>query len=251
MSTSAMTRAMMLCLAMVLVGCGSTPEQKTYEDYPEPVFSADRMLSDDVSSPATVYDPWRGMNLRIYNFNYHFDQNVFLPVVRGYRAIFPQFFRTGVSNFFANFRDVRTLANSILQLSPGKAYESAGRVVVNSTIGIFGLIDVATMMEIPRPDEDFGQTLGYWGVGQGPYLVLPLLGPSNLRDGVGTLPDLYLQNIIQDDLMSQPVRLTAFTFDSIDTRNGTSFRYYESGSAYEYDMVRFLWSTKRELDVAK
>jgi phospholipid-binding lipoprotein MlaA len=102
-----------------------------------------------------------------------------------------------------------------------------------------------------KPDEDFGQTLGRWGVGTGPYLVLPLLGPSNVRDGVGLLPDLALQNWLQDDLLAQPVRATAFLFDGIDSRSETSFRYYETGSAFEYQTVRWLYSTKRELDVEK
>jgi phospholipid-binding lipoprotein MlaA len=106
-------------------------------------------------------------------------------------------------------------------------------------------------MDIPRPDEDFGQTLGHWGVGTGPYLVLPLLGPSNLRDGVGLYPDFLLQNYVQGDLLAKPVRATAFLFDSIDTRANTSFRYYETGSAFEYQTVRWLYSTKRELDVEK
>jgi phospholipid-binding lipoprotein MlaA len=106
-------------------------------------------------------------------------------------------------------------------------------------------------MGMAKPDEDFGQTLGHWGVGTGPYLVLPLLGPSNLRDGIGLYPDLVLQNYIQDDLLAQPVRATAFLFDSIDTRSSTAFRYYETGSAFEYQTVRWLYSTKRELDVEK
>ena len=129
--------------------------------------------------------------------------------------------------------------------------QSTGRVLVNSTVGLFGLIDVATYMEIPKPQEDFGQTLGYWGVSSGPYLVLPLLGPSNLRDGIGELPDFALQSYLQDDLLAQPIRATAFLFNSIDTRSHTSFRYYETGSAFEYQTVRWLYTTKRKLDVEK
>jgi phospholipid-binding lipoprotein MlaA len=156
-----------------------------------------------------------------------------------------------VHNFFENFRDVRSAANGLLQASPTKFFQSVGRVLVNSTIGLFGTIDVATSMGMAKPDEDFGQTLGHWGVGTGPYLVLPLLGPSNLRDGVGELPDFALQNYIQGDLLAKPVRATAFLFDSVDTRAHTSFRYYETGSAFEYQTVRWLYSTMRELDVEK
>lgn len=244
-------RSFPLLVLLSLGACSTTPPVEPQASYPEPVFAIDRIVPADAVDITSVYDPWEGMNKRIYNFNYHFDQWVFLPVVRGWKAVVPQPARTGVHNFFENFRDVRTMANSILQASPTKFFQSTGRVLVNSTIGLFGVIDVATSMGMPKPDEDFGQTLGHWGVGTGPYLVLPLLGPSNVRDGIGLAPDLALQNYIQGDLLSKPVRSTAFLFDSIDTRSNTAFRYYETGSAFEYQTVRWLYSTKRELDVEK
>ena len=243
-------RAAIICLALSLAACGSSPPAK-HQDYPEPVFAAQRIVPANAVDIQKVYDPWEGMNKRIYNFNYYFDRWVFLPVVRGWEAAVPRPARVGVHNFFENFRDVRTMANSLLQASPGKFFQSTGRVLVNSTIGLFGLIDVASSMGMPKPDEDFGQTLGHWGVGTGPYLVLSLLGPSNLRDGVGLVPDFMLQDYIQNDLLAQPVRATAFLFDSIDTRAHTTFRYYETGSAFEYQTVRWLYTTKRELDVEK
>jgi phospholipid-binding lipoprotein MlaA len=174
---------------------------------------------------------------------------VFLPVVRGYEAAVPSAGRTGISNFFNNFEDLLTALNSALQLRPEKFLQSTGRVVVNSTVGLFGLVDVASAMEIPRPMEDFGQTLGHWGVGQGPYLVIPFLGPSNVRDGLGKIPDAYLQSTVQGDVLSQPLDLTATMLNPIDARANLSFRYFENGSAFEYQMVRWLYSTKRELDV--
>jgi phospholipid-binding lipoprotein MlaA len=104
-------------------------------------------------------------------------------------------------------------------------------------------------MNIPRPVEDFGQTLGHWGVGQGPYLVLPFLGPSNLRDGVGLLPDFYVASVASDAAFSSDVTLGAFIVYPINSRANTPFRYYQNGSAFEYEMVRWLYSTKRKLDV--
>ncbi len=246
-----MLRGLAAAAVVFLAACSSGPASKPQSAYPEPVFSHERIVPEDVVYAQAVYDPWESMNKRIYNFNYHFDQWVFLPVVRGWQAVVPQFIRTGVHNFFENFRDVRTMANSLLQASPTKFVQSTGRVLVNSTIGLFGTIDVASSMGMARPDEDFGQTLGHWGVGTGPYLVLPLLGPSNVRDGVGLYPDFLLQDYVQNDLLAQPVRATAFLFDGIDTRSNTSFRYYETGSTFEYQMVRWLYSTKRELDVEK
>jgi len=243
-------RISMLALAMLLGACSSGPQpQPQATDYPEPVFAAKRLLPPDHADITAVYDPWQGMNRRIYIFNYHFDQIVFLPVVRGYETVVPGIARTGVHNFFNNFEDVSTMLNSILQLSPNKFLQSTGRVVVNSTVGLFGLVDVASKMEIPRPEEDFGQTLGYWGAAQGPYLVIPFLGPSNLRDGLGKIPDAYVQSALKDEVLSDSVNLGATILYPIDTRANTAFYYYENGSAFEYEMVRWLFSTKREVDV--
>jgi phospholipid-binding lipoprotein MlaA len=239
-----------LMVALTLCACSSGPQpQPQAENYPEPVFTPTRLLPPDHADITAVYDPWQGLNKRIYVFNYHFDHAVFLPVVRGYEAAVPSAGRTGISNFFNNFEDLLTALNSALQLRPEKFLQSTGRVVVNSTVGLFGLVDVASAMEIPRPMEDFGQTLGHWGVGQGPYLVIPFLGPSNVRDGLGKIPDAYLQSTVQGDVLSQPLDLTATILNPIDARANLSFRYFENGSAFEYQMVRWLYSTKRELDV--
>lgn len=241
---------LILFVAISLVGCssGPTPQEQAL-NYPEPVFTAKRLLPPGQPSLTYIYDPWEPMNRRIYVFNYQFDQMVFLPVVRGYEAVVPDVARTGVHNFFNNFEDLLTALNSTLQLSPTKAAQSTGRVLVNSTIGLLGLVDVASAMDIPRPEEDFGQTLGYWGAGRGPFLMIPFLGPSNLRDGIGKLPDFYVDSTVKGELLSEPVDLSATVLYPIDTRANTSFRYFENGSAFEYEMVRWLFSTKRDLDV--
>jgi phospholipid-binding lipoprotein MlaA len=114
---------------------------------------------------------------------------VFLPVVDGYRYVTPSFLRTGVSNFFNNLGDVPNLLNSLLQLKGHRSMETTGRLLLNTTIGIAGLWDPATAMGLPRQTEDFGQTLGFYGVPAGAYLVLPILGPSNLRDTGGLIVD--------------------------------------------------------------
>jgi phospholipid-binding lipoprotein MlaA len=249
--TLSIHRAALLSLVLLATACSTGPEPKPQATYPEPVFTLERVRSDDAVDAQAVYDPWKGMNQRIYNFNYHFDQRVFLPVVRGWKMVVPQFARSGIHNFFSNMRDIVTIANSILQAAPEKAFHSTGRVLVNSTVGLLGFIDVATRLDMPRPREDFGQTMGRWGVGKGPYLVIPFLGPSNLRDGVGWLPDYMLISAINDNLLSKPLRATIFLFDAIDTRSNVSFRYHETGSAFEYETIRWLYSTKRDLDVAK
>jgi phospholipid-binding lipoprotein MlaA len=119
------------------------------------------------------------------------DGAVFKPLANGYKAVTPQFVRSGVSNAFSNVGDVGTSVNNLLQGKPGNAVSDLARVLVNSTLGVLGLFDVATPMGLDKNNEDFGQTLGKWGVGSGPYLVIPLLGPSTLRDGIGRIPDRY------------------------------------------------------------
>lgn len=243
-------RVLLLGLVVLASGCSTAPPQP--QNLEEPLYGADRILPEKVDDPsAAVSDPWVGMNKRIYNFNFHFDRYVFLPAVRGYKWVMPEFAQNGIHNFFNNWRDLRTLANSILQLAPDKAAQSTGRIMVNTTIGLLGFIDVAHNMGIPRPVEDFGQTLGRWGVGTGPYLVLPLLGPSNVRDGIGLIPDALLNNWVQQEVIADDIQQWLFLVDAVDTRAALPFRYYETGSAFEYDTLRWLYSTKRELDVAK
>ena len=248
--THLLLRLSLLVLLTSIGACSSSPQiQPQAADYPEPVFTAEAILPPDHVDLTAVYDPWENMNKHIYNFNYEFDNAVYLPIVRGYETVLPSFARTGVSNFFRNLVDVTSMFNSLLQLAPTKFFQNTGRVLVNTTVGIFGLVDVATKMKIPRPVEDFGQTLGHWGVGQGPYLVLPFLGPSNLRDSAGLLPDFYVAGAASDAVFSSEVTLGAFIVYPINARANNPFRYYQNGSAFEYEMVRWLSSTKRKLDV--
>lgn len=134
-------------------------------------------------------DPWQGFNRAVFEFNETLDQYVAKPVAQGYQAITPQFVDTGISNFFSNLEDVLIIANDILQLKPMQALSDTGRFLVNSTIGVFGFFDVASHIGLEKHNEDLGQTLGYWGVGAGPYVMLPVLGPSNLRDALGLAGD--------------------------------------------------------------
>jgi phospholipid-binding lipoprotein MlaA len=245
-------KGVLLIAVFSMAACSSGPALQM-DDYPEPVFTAERVLPKDIESrdATVVYDPWEGMNQRIYNFNYHFDRYIFLPTVRGYQRVTPDFAEAGVSNFFDNLRDVNTFLNSVLQLSGTKSAQSLGRVAVNTTVGLLGLIDAATFFGIPRPEEDFGQTMGYWGAGPGPYLMLPVIGPSSLRDGIGLIPDTMVNSYLKDKIFSDDYTLAVSVLDAVQTRSRVSFRYYETGSAFEYSTVRWLWSTKRELDIAK
>ena len=127
-------------------------------------------------------DPWEGMNRRIYAFNDRVDEAVLEPVAKAYVQVLPSFARTGVRNFFGNLADIWTVVNAGLQFKGQVAAETFMRVAINSTLGLYGVLDIASEAGLEKRREDFGQTLGHWGVQPGPYLVLPLFGPSTLRD---------------------------------------------------------------------
>lgn len=134
-------------------------------------------------------DPLEPMNRAIYSFNDGVDKVVTKPLAQAYQAVFPAVVRTGISNVFSNINDIVVALNNLLQGKIGPAFSDISRVMINTTVGILGIMDVATDLGIEKNDEDFGQTLGYWGIGDGPYLVLPFLGPRNLRDTVGLIVD--------------------------------------------------------------
>ncbi|PPC94824.1 MAG: ABC transporter [Methylotenera sp.] len=134
-------------------------------------------------------DPLEGMNRGIYKFNQVADDAVIKPIAKGYKAVAPSPVRTGINNFFSNLGMITTVVNDLLQFKLAYAFTDAGRFMINSTFGIAGFIDVASMDKIEKRKEDFGQTLGYWGLGSGPYLVLPFLGPSSVRDTTGFIVD--------------------------------------------------------------
>jgi len=235
-------------------GCSTAPSKKSGNPPDEPYYARDRMMISDTDAPLEIYDPWEGMNRSIYRFNSYVDRYFLNPAVSTYRFIFPRFVQKGVSNFFTNLDNIQTIINEVLQLHPGSAVQTTGRLLVNTTLGIAGLFDVATPFHIPQNYEDFGQTLGRWGVGTGPYVVLPLFGPSFARDAVGRAVDAEIFTAIdplQLDDTAEVWTYTYYTFLVLNTRSTTSFQYYQTGSPFEYELVRLLWSTKRKLDIEK
>jgi phospholipid-binding lipoprotein MlaA len=148
------------------------------------------LLGGCATSSGPENDPYESFNRKMFDINDTLDRNVALPVAKAYTHVVPEPGRDGVHNFLTNLNAPVTLANDLLQLEPKRAVQTVGRALVNTTIGLGGLIDVATPMGIPAHEEDFGETLALWGVGEGPYLVLPLLGPSNPRDLTGRIVDI-------------------------------------------------------------
>jgi phospholipid-binding lipoprotein MlaA len=147
------------------------------------------VLLGGCASTGNPRDPLEPVNRGIYTFNEAVDTTLLKPAAELYRGLVPRLVRTGVSNFFSNINDVIVALNNLLQGKVTNAASDTGRFVVNSTVGLLGLFDAATPLGLPKNNEDFGQTLGWWGVGDGPYIVLPIFGPSNVRDTFGLIVD--------------------------------------------------------------
>lgn len=198
-----------------------------------------------------IYDPWEAMNRRIYHFNQRADEYVLLPLVRGYRFVLPTVVRHGVRNVFQNLGDITNLLNSILQLNAPRSLSTTGRLLLNTTVGLFGLFDPATALGLNRHNEDFGQTLGFYGVQPGPYLMLPLLGPSNVRDAGGRVLDTsastQMNYINSTDIMRKYPAL--FGLQIIDERANTPYHYGSLNTPFEYEKLRYVFQKSRELKI--
>ena len=249
MTTGIRSLALISLMLLAVGGCASQPRG--------PIQPAQIQLSD-VAPPGTtfplqVYDPLETFNRGVYTFNAGFDRYVFLPVVRAYVSVTPEFVRNRVSDFFINITEFRNFTNSVLQLKPEEAGRAVLRFVVNVMFGFGGLYDIATAKGIPQQPEDFGETLGRWRAGPGPYLVIPILGPSNLRDGTGLAADgLAFYYALPAAVTGSVAYYTLmYGLRPIDLRYTTAFRYYGTGSPFEYDLVRLLYTEKRDLDIAK
>jgi phospholipid-binding lipoprotein MlaA len=166
------TRSIIVIAAVVLAGCASNRQ----------------------TNPA---DPLEPINRGIYKFNDTLDKAVLKPVARGYQTAMPAVIKAMIANFFSNLDDVDATANDLLQFKLKQGFSDGMRFVVNSTLGVFGLIDVASQGDLKKHQQDFGLTLGKWGIGNGPYLVLPILGPSTLRDTAGLYGDGFASPLYQ------------------------------------------------------
>lgn len=223
MSSQRLWAAFSLSAAVTLSGCATT--------------------ADEYRDPS---DPLETFNRVMYRFNSDLDTAVMKPLARGYNAVVPAPVNRGVTNFFNNLDDVGSAVNNLLQLKLGRAVSDVGRVVINSTVGMAGLMDVASNMDLPKYGEDFGQTLGTWGIGTGPYLVLPVLGSSTVRDGVGVVAEWYLDPVtyIEDDSVRWSVR----GLDVVDTRAEllNASRVLETAALDPYAFVRDAYLQRRQ-----
>ena len=163
-----------------------------------------------------ISDPFEELNRDIFIFNEKLDEKLLKPAALTYRKVTPQFARTGVTNFFNNLEEIDTTINQVLQGEIKYAFNDAGRFVINSTIGLFGLIDVASKMGLEKHEEDFGQTLGVWGFDSGPYIMIPFLGPSNPRDLLSRPISSFLSGTFA--MEDNDVKITLVGIDALETR---------------------------------
>lgn len=203
------------------------------------------LLSGCASTLAPKADPFESVNRATYAFNDALDEAVLKPVAKGYDTITPGFIRAGVSNLFTNIGDVATSLNNLLQGKGGEAASDAGRFLINSTIGVLGLFDVATPMGLDKHNADFGQTLGKWGVNSGPFLVLPLMGPATLRDAVSRPVDAYAGYFHY--VRHIPTRNVAFGVEIIDLRANLlgAGSTLDTAALDKYQFVRDAYLQKR------
>ena len=220
--------AALLCLTAAMVGCASIP----------------------AGAERSPQDPWEPFNRSVFEFNEGLDAYLLKPVVAGYRFVLPEFVRDGIYNFFSNYNDIYTALFNLLQGKPGFAFNDFMRVVVNTTMGLGGLLDLATPGGLEKHKEDWGQTLGVWGVPSGPYVVLPFFGPSNLRDTFGTVADLesdYLFSYVKDI----GLRNSITGLRVVNARN----TYYEAGDLLDgaaidkYSFMRDAYIQRRSYQI--
>ncbi len=218
-----MARAILLGAVMSMAGCAST---QTAESNPD--------------------DPWEGFNRKVFVFNDTLDRYALKPIAQGYDYVTPSPVQTGVGNFFANLGEVGTAFNSVLQWKWGNAGIASGRFMINSTLGLAGLVDIATDMGITGREEDFGQTLAVWGVGEGPYLVLPLLGPSTVRDTAGRPVDMYTDPVtyVEDDEVAY-----GLTFLRIVDKRAALLDQERLIRGDRYSFIRDAWLQQRRFEV--
>jgi phospholipid-binding lipoprotein MlaA len=217
-----MQKAVLAFIALLFAGCATVPPGK-----PDP------------------RDPWERFNRSSYAFNDKLDRAIAKPVAKAYKKVTPRVVRTGVSNFVSNLGTLTTITNDVLQGKMRQAGRDSGRFLLNTTLGLGGLFDPASAAGLERGNEDFGQTLGKWGVKSGPYLMLPILGPSTVRDTVGRIPDqfTYPLNYVEEPAIRYGVR----ALDFLDLRAGLLDLDAQIERSYDkYAFVRNAWLQRRE-----
>ena len=222
----------------------------------------DYIVSSQVFQLTGINDSMEPFNRRMYALNTQFDKKIAYPASRIYAAAVPKPVRKGISNFYNNFKEIPTFVNSVLQLKPGKAANALGRFVVNSTAGLLGVTDVAKNIGLRSDPETMGDTLGHYGIGTGSFLVLPVLGPSTVRDAVGSTADAAMKGAARG-VVDKKLFFDTGIFDKtvygftrpvvtgLNARSMLSIKYGDLNSPFEYDLVKALYYNYRKIQVMK
>jgi len=201
-------------------------------------------------SGAATYDPWEGFNRKVHRFNNAVDRGVARPLATAYVHVVPRFARTGISNFFSNLRSPLTVVNQLLQGHADDAWDTLGRFLMNSTLGLGGLFDPASKAMVPKRNEDFGQTLGAWGWRQSRYVELPFFGPRTVRDVFGLAGDTPLSPI--RGIESDKVRIGLQGLQLVDTRAQLlSLDELRDSAVDEYALTRDAWLQRRNYQIER
>jgi phospholipid-binding lipoprotein MlaA len=211
-------------------------------------FLAALTLSACATTGGDPRDPWEGLNRKTFAFNDTLDRAVMKPIAQGYQKVTPAFAQEGVNNFYANLEDIGTTLNNLLQGKVKQGASDAGRFVVNTVFGVFGLWDVATPMGLEKHDEDFGQTLGWYGVPPGPYFVIPFLGPSSARDAPARAVD---PSWFYNDYLPDRVYWSWWGLDKVRTRANLmkAESVLDQAALDRYTFVRDAWLQRRRNQV--
>jgi len=206
------------------------------------------LLSGCAGTPKNKADPWESWNRKVFQFNKSVDKNIAKPATKVYKAVTPDLVEKGISNMFSNLRDVPNMINNLLQGKVLDSFSDLGRFAANSTLGVAGLWDPASSMGLEKHDEDFGQTLGAWGVPAGPYVMLPFLGVSTVRDTGASWVDSYFDPLYQIDHI--PTRYQFKILELVDKRSSL-LKYEEQLEDVidEYAFIRDVYLQNRQYKV--
>jgi phospholipid-binding lipoprotein MlaA len=208
------------------------------------------LLNGCSSNPTNPDDPWEGWNRGTHDFNDGVDRYVLKPVAKGYETITPDIVSQGVTNFFSNIDDIGVFINDVFQLKMLQAGKDFSRFLINTSAGVAGFVDVASMVDLPKNNEDFDQTLGYWGVPSGPYLVLPFFGPSSPRGVAGLMGDALMDPLNYAMFAGAAVSAAssaANALDVTDQRAGllSTEKMVDEASVDRYDFIRSSYLQRR------
>ena len=200
---------------------------------------------------ANPADPMEPLNRAVFNFNEGVDRTVLKPVATAYDQVTPSLVKTGIGNFFGNISDVWSVVNNLLQFKVAESLETFMRVSVNSVYGFGGLLDIGSEMRLSKNPQDFGQTLGVWGFDSGPYVVLPLLGPSSVRDTIGSVFDASADLVANS--RNVPVRNSLSVLRVVDTRANflDATRIIDQAALDKYSFTRDLYLQRRASSIGK